>query len=104
MALSSTSGEQIPLIEAQDLVKSFRDTFPNEIKGSFIGGDNIKALLDQEDCIGIRCYHGYDNHGKMTLVMVGVDVGEKDMTDGIIMDRMRPCPDYCDQTSALYNV
>lgn len=104
MALSTTAGEQITLDEAKEFVKSFRERFPEEIKGSFIGAENVQKILAQEGCIGIRCYHGYDDtNGRMNLVIVGVDEDEKDMTK-MIMNRNIPCPSYCDTSSALYNV
>ena len=102
MALDSTSGEQITLTEAATLTRAFRAEFPNEIKASFIGADNIMLILDQEDCIGIRIYNGYDETERtMSLVMVGVDSSGVDMTSGVILDRMIKCPTVCDLTSAL---
>ena len=105
MALSTTSGEQITLAEAQQFARSFRIKFPNDIKGSFIGADNLKLILDQQGCIGIRCYNGYDDaNARMNLILVGVDDRENDMTNGIIMERLLPCPRYCNSTSPLFNV
>ncbi|RYG37334.1 MAG: hypothetical protein EOO01_30260 [Chitinophagaceae bacterium] len=103
MSLSKTSGGTITLSEAQDLVKNFRSLFPDEIKASFIGSDNLQLIIDQEDCIGIRAYNGYDvDTRELKLVLVGVDSKGLDMTKGYIMDKMVPCPTTCDSSSALY--
>ena len=105
MPLDPTSGDQITLTDAQAFVKSFRGKFPREIKGSFIGANKVHAILAQDQCIGIRCYHGYDDAlGIMNLVLVGVDTNERDMTAGIIMERLVPCPGSCHSLSPLYNV
>ena len=103
MPLSPTSGGQITVSEAQDLIRAFQAMFPEEIKASFIGTDNINLILNQENCIGIRTYYGYDEEQKrLSLIMVGVDQEEKDMTSGYIMDKMMPCPTNCDPSSPLY--
>ena len=101
MALDANSGAEIDLKEAKDYIHAFGKKYPEEVKALFIGRNQLAKILEQE-CIGIRIYNGYDlEETRITLVMVGVDDQEKDMTDGIILDRMRPCPSFCDSTSAL---
>lgn len=102
MAVDSSSGSVITITEAQKYVSAFRVKFPSEIKGVFAGKDQINKILQQTDCIGIRMYYGIDDDSKMNLVLVGVDKYQKDMTDGVILDRLSPCPHECDTTSALY--
>lgn len=97
MYLNKNTGSIISQETAEELVASYQEKNPDEIISSFIGSNNIKALLNQEDCIGIRIYNGYDNtENKISLVVVGVDSNEKDMLkDAIIYDRMATCPPLC---------
>lgn len=103
MSVTPKSGSQITLAEAQALVNKFRSKFPNEIKASFVGKDNVNLILEQPDCIGIRIYNGYDQAlGRFSPVLVGVNSVGKDMTNGVIVDRLMPCPSYCDTGSDLF--
>lgn len=102
MSISPNSGEKISLEEAITLVTTFRKDRPNDIKASFVGIETINLILSQPNCIGIRMYNGFDsNAGKLAPVLVGVDASGKDMTAGIIIDKLKPCPDECDPTSPL---
>ena len=102
MELDENTGGEITLAEAQKYVVAFRTKYPNEVKAFFIGSKNVEKILEQADCIGIRIYNGYDSEDNgLHLVLVGVDDKGEDMTDGIIMDKMKPCPVGCDSTSAL---
>jgi hypothetical protein len=102
MELDENTGGEITLAEAQKYVSAFRTKYPNEVKAFFIGKTCVKKILDQKDCIGVRIYNGYDSDAdRLNLVMVGVDDQGKDMTNGVIMDKMKPCPVGCDSGSAL---
>ncbi|MGK4567735.1 hypothetical protein [Flavobacterium sp. 3HN19-14] len=103
MSSDLNSGEVILLQDAKNLVSAYRTKFLNEIKAHYVSADNVKAILQQDNCAGIRMYHGHDDKsGQQTLVLVGVDNDGKDMTSGIIMDRLKPCPLFCDITSELF--
>ena len=102
MAISPTTGGPITLSRAQVYLNAFKSKYPLEKKASFMGVDNIRLIIDQPNCIGIRVYNGYDDVEKnMVLVMVGVDSNERDMTNGFIMNRMASCPADCDIASSL---
>ncbi|WP_298220562.1 hypothetical protein [Flavobacterium sp.] len=102
MALDQNTGGEITLAEAQEYVNAFRAKYPQEVKAFFIGAVNITKILNQENCIGIRIYNGYnDKENRMNQIMVGVDKDEKDMTKGVIMNRMVSCPYNCDNQSPL---
>ncbi|WP_130736008.1 hypothetical protein [Flavobacterium sp. J27] len=105
MPINSTTGSVITLAEAQELVNAFRNIFPKDIKGSFVGADSLHDILKQDGCIGVRIYYGYDTvASKLSPVLVGVDATGKDMTDGgVILDKLKPCPDECDPTSPIGN-
>ncbi|MVO08582.1 hypothetical protein GOQ30_05325 [Flavobacterium sp. TP390] len=102
MSINPNSGEKISLDVALELVSAFRSNHPKDIKASFVGIETINLILSQANCIGVRIYNGYDNGtGKLSPVLVGVDSTGKDMVDGVILDRLKPCPEYCDTSSPL---
>ena len=69
------------------------------------GGHFPRAVIDdilaQPGCNGLRFYYGTKADGSMTMVFVGIDATERDMTDGVIIEDYYPCPPFCDATSAL---
>ncbi len=97
MRLDPNTGSIITKEEAKSLIAAFAKKFPGEVVASFIGGDNVKKVLEQENCIGLRIYNGYDDaEKKISLVVVGVDTQEQDILDGdIIYDHMATCPPFC---------
>lgn len=102
MAINSNSGSEISLKDGVVLTKQFQQKFPKEIKASFIGIDTINLILKQPECVGIRIYNGYDVVlERLAPVLVGVKADGRDMTDGIILDKGLPCPQYCDSESPL---
>ncbi|RZJ36542.1 MAG: hypothetical protein EOO51_00035 [Flavobacterium sp.] len=103
MAIDANSGDFVTLSAAQKYVADFRSKYPGEIKGVFVGANKVQELLNQEDCIGVRIYFGYqDEERRLNLVMVGVNSKGVDLTAAKIVERMVPCPSTCDITSALY--
>lgn len=101
--LDVLTGAVITLDEAEALTGAYQSNFPAEPKAFFIGAERLKQVLDQEDCIGIRIYNGYDEaEGKKNMVLVGVGITTEDMTDGVILDKLARCPGHCDTGSPLY--
>ena len=101
--IDQDSGTVIALSEAQLYVSEFRKKFPQEIKALFVGENKINQILSQPDCIGIRIYNGFNiAENRLSHVLVGVNANGQDMADGIIVDRMVPCPTMCDSSSPLY--
>ncbi len=97
MKLDVNTGSIITQEEAKALITAFKTKFPHEVTSSFIGANNVKNILDQENCIGVRIYNGYDDvNEKISLVLVGVDMNENDMLEkGIIYDKINTCPPAC---------
>jgi len=103
MSLDLNSSSVITLNEAKTFIQDFKTLNPLAVKAVFAGSNKLNMILDQQGCIGIRMYFGYDNEEKRNnLVLVGVDSDEKDMTSGVILERLEPCPSKCDKTSSLY--
>lgn len=97
MELNAKTGSIITEKQAKELIAAFGVKYKGEINSSFIGSDNVKHILSQEGCMGIRIYNGYDDENKkMNLVLVGVDESGKEMLeDGIIYDELALCPPTC---------
>lgn len=103
MSISQSSGSEIALDEAKKLVETFKYKFPEHIKASFVGSESLNLILKQEGCIGVRIYYGYDAVSeRLAPVLVGVDEKGEDMSDGIVMDKLKPCPQYCNPTSPFF--
>lgn len=104
MPINHDSGEVIPLTQAIDYVRAFRTKFPLEAKAFFIGNTKLDLITSQPGCIGVRIYNGYDQTAQiMNQVLVGVNADGQDMTTGIIVEKLVPCPPNCDQSSELFN-
>lgn len=102
MEISKNSGEFINLENAIKYTEGFQTKFPDEINSYFVGAEKIKVLLEQDNCIGIRIYNGYNNQeNKKNLVLIGVNTDNQDMTDGYIIERLITCPPICDINSPL---
>lgn len=97
MTLDENIGGIISQEQAKVLITAFDTKFPGEVVSSFIGANNVRHILDQENCIGLRIYNGYDDENKkISLVLVGVDTEGKELLEGgIIYDRMVTCPPIC---------
>lgn len=104
MAITPDSGKQISINEAKTLIADFKTKFPDQIKASFLGINVLNLVLQQqnENVIGIRIYYGYDTVADIiSPVLVGVNDKGEDIT-AVLVDRFKPCPDYCDINSPLY--
>ena len=96
MLLDENTGEVISLTEAKGYVSEFSKVYPDEVKSFFVGAANVKLILAQEDCIGVRIYNGYDSvEARMNQVLVGVDSDENDMKNGVIVEKILACPPNC---------
>jgi len=102
MKLDNNTGAVIALDEAVKFTTSFQERNPNQIKSHFVGGEKVKLILQQENCIGIRIYNGYDpDRNEANLVLVGVDKDGEDLTNGVLVERLAACPSECPVKSKL---
>jgi len=101
MKLDQNTGAPISLKDAQEFVTNFRKLHPNEITSLFAGSKIIKSILEQEDCVGIRIYNGYnEKEQRLNSVLIGVDSKGEDLLS-IIADEMFPCPSTCPKVDIL---
>lgn len=101
MAFDGSEGGTISVTAAVDLVGEFRDNYPEEIKGVFLGKDVLSTLLNQEGAEGLRIYFGQKaSAGDFTVVVVAADCDENDMLNKIA-DQGVACPTNCSSTGSL---
>lgn len=97
MAFDGKEGEQITLAEGAAMTANYRNSDAAfGATAHFMGKDIINNILGQAACVGIRVYYGLDDQGNKQLVFVGVTANQNDMTSGIVADRNKPCPPFCD--------
>lgn len=102
MPIDEHTGEFIDLTEAKEMTNAYQTAFPTEPKCFFFGSDKLQSVMDQEGCIGVRMYRGFDVvRNEQNVVIVGVDASGNDMTSGLLLDRGARCPTDCDSTSPL---
>ncbi len=102
MAFTGKEEHQITLEEAIKLINNFRSQQTSlSIKAHYLGKEALLKLLEQEGCVGIRIYYAAQDDGTPELVIVGVDEEGTDLTKGNILERVWPCPPYCDGKSEL---
>ena len=70
-------------------------------RGGHLPRSVVDQVLAQPGCEGLRFYFGTKADGSLTLVFVGINGDEKDMTEGLIAEDWYPCPPFCDATSSL---
>ena len=92
MPLPSPKGHRIPLSEAAEQTKRYRDSMSKG--GLFLRGE-LDDLLAQPGCSGLRFYYGRDKDGMDTLILVGVDKDGNDIVNGVLLDLHFPCPPVC---------
>lgn len=85
----------------------------HEVHAFLIPKNDITQLLE-EGVDAVRAYLGVDENDEEKLMIVGTKYNERtdtyvDMTpvskinEGLIYDFTRPCPPFCDMSSALNN-
>jgi hypothetical protein len=103
----SQVGEEVGLELGAQMVKSYQEANPTDVRGYLIGREIIEKILAQPGCVGMKFYNAYNEAGQKTLVYVGIDVngnsiveyttvdhdGKMDTKKGIVADRIRQTGD-----------
>jgi len=96
MAFIGNEDHLITLEEGETLIKNFQNKEPEDaVKAHFFGKDFLRQVLDQEGCVGIRVYYAREEDGTPTVVLLGANANEGDMTGGYIGNKSKPCPPHC---------
>lgn len=86
----------ITLAQAVKLIENFRNApIAPTIKGGYFSRSIFDKILSQPGCAGVRYYYAKKDDGTATIVLVGVDAGGNDITQGVLGDDSWPCPPYC---------
>jgi len=99
----------IPLNEAQNWAKIYREKNPNSVIAYLVPGIDFTQLLQEKDIVDIRAYVGIDpESGLQKLMLVGVDANGNDLINPengqFIYDFSKPCPDECAVNSPLFTL
>ncbi len=92
---------RVTLAEAAAHTRRHREAKASPVHAHAFHADQVLALLQQKGCAGLRIYHGRDEGGSATVVLVGVDAAGADMVSGSILEWSTPCPPYCSAPNAL---
>lgn len=99
----SQIGEQVGLELGSQMVTSYREANPTDVKWYMVGREIIEKIFAQPGCAGLKFYNAYNELGQKTLVYVGVNAAGKTIMEysvvttegqlskeqGIVADRIR---------------
>lgn len=106
---SAEVGEDIGYELGAKMIKNYFSQNQDDVLASFMGRNQIEAILAQPGVVGIRMFNALNDLGIRQLVLVGVDAngqnilqyttigenGELIKKKGIVADRAKLCPPYC---------
>lgn len=102
MNINRDSSEVITLEQAIEYTHAYQENNPDAIQSFFTGVNKINRILEQENCIGVRIYNGFDSESNQdNLVLIGVDTNGEDLIKGVILQDLIPCPKDCPSHSPL---
>lgn len=102
MTFTGNEGAVITLAEGSKMTAAYRATISTgDTIALAVGKNLVNSILGQTGCMGIRMYFALDEDGNNQLVLVGVDANGDDMTAGVIVDKLNPCPKQCSTKNAL---
>lgn len=102
MSVTGHENHDIPLAQASAWTKNYRDSITSgQTIAHYFGKDAIQAILDQEECVGIRIYYALDEVGAKQIITVGVDSNGDDLYQGLLAERSLKCPTYCSASNPL---
>jgi hypothetical protein len=92
---------RITLEEAAAHTKRHRDAKVHAVNAGAFHKDQVLELLNQPGCVGLRIYHGRDKDGSPTFVLAAMDKADNDLTSGILLEWLYPCPPVCGANNPL---
>ncbi|HEV8599355.1 MAG TPA: hypothetical protein VGQ69_08360 [Gemmatimonadales bacterium] len=93
---------RIPLAAAAALTRRYRDGIGKGAqKACAFHADQVRELLAQPGCVALRIYYGKQEDGEESLVLVGLDADDQEITGGVLLDFGYPCPPFCTDDSPL---
>lgn len=101
MSFTGTEDHHIDLAQAAAMTKKYRDNNINLPLGGFFGKDAILSILNQENCVGIRFYNAENDLGEPTIILVGVQANQDDLSNGVLADFSKPSPPFNSSNNPL---
>jgi len=103
MKITENENQEISLDEASILTQRYRNSQNeiNPILGGYFLGKNLKNVLNQDLCEGVRIYNALDSNNELTYVIVGIDSDGNDLINGIILEHAVRCPNKCSNPNPL---
>lgn len=102
--LNPNQNHRILLDDAKKMTAKYRKSKNfNGQYGGFFGKAALIAMLEQNDCAGIRYYYGINDDENPVIVLVGATPDNIDLVDGELAEMAIPCPSVCDADSPLKN-
>ena len=94
--------EFISLDDAKSMTHRYQDSVPEGTTISCeVDKSQLIAMLNQEDCQGLRIYFALNEEERLTTVLVGSDSSGSDMVTGLIVNQPSLCPPKCPPASPL---
>ena len=102
MTFTGNEGAVITLAEGSKMTAAYRATISTgDTIALAVGKNLVNSILGQTGCMGIRMYFALDKDENKQLVLVGVDANGDDITAGVIVDKLIPCPKSCSTMNSL---
>lgn len=102
MSYTGNEDHDISLTEAAHLTENYRNEAGTSATiAHYFGSNAIQAILDQENCVGIRIYYGLKDNGEKQLVITGVNSAGNDLYNGLLAERSLSCPTDCSASNPL---
>ena len=96
---NGTEGGPIDLAIARSWQKNWQTAHPEQPKGLFYGREILLELLAKEGSMGIRFDPGYDEEGKLHLLLYSTDKNGNNLLEGsiqVVNDADECPPNYPD--------
>jgi hypothetical protein len=81
----AASGKAIDHPTAIKMIRNYQDANPSNFSHG-VGKNIIMQILDQPGCVGIRTFNGYDETGKHTLIITGMNADGDCIIEYTVMD------------------
>jgi hypothetical protein len=102
MQFTGNEDHKISLEDASRLTKNYRLGVGSGAQlGGFFGKTAIKAIIDQDECVGLRIYYALLDNGQPTFVLCGVKSDGDDIIAGELAEIVKPCPPFCSNSKEL---
>lgn len=102
MAFTGNENHDFPLQTASQWTGNYRNaSSAGTTIAHYFSKAAIQAILNQEECVGIRIYYALDDAGAKQLVVVGVKANENDLYNGLLAERSYHCPPQCGVNNPL---